>query len=615
MGKPATEKNTKKSAESPDPPVISREAIWRWYLFAMPLAIAIILLGRVWMQWTSVVGYDQIGNERVLCNAGNYLLHPGAAPWGWPAAAPACLTDHGLGLALLTVPWRLCGFAPVPVIWCTTAVILALNGTLLGWLLRRWGLSWLAAMAAAVLAVGLPVLVQRLTHANNLEMCWVLAWTLAADAFFVAPGMLTAAGLLLAGCGLAVMPGTVLQFCAFTFPILAGLVVVLRRPSGRSFAHALLLQIPGILLAIWVYHPFLTHSYPPNVVIPNPVEDLARPLADVAWSLKGGQLGDSIATPGPVPAIGVIGLILAIAYRHHRALAIAALAVVVVNLICAVSVGSFTLVNALHHLPLFGGLRSPSRFLIPACFAALIGVALLIDLVQSRGKFGFAVALAALAWGGQIAVDGGPAAPLLLLPTYHLPIDAVAQARPGPVLCMPAEVLDDEVARVTGRVTASSEMGIPTEWMQLLRGANDAHDLATIRKILTALHRLGLVGVLIAPGLAPDFPEILTEMGGTPQPCGTELTWYALPPVPPGDGRSQVTETRDAEGRWHVAIDGDLGAPPVEGRIVSASRTYRLVPFLPGTYPFADVFPAGDPCPVVHLDRPLPVVVVDPSKP
>ena len=511
MGKPATEKNTKKSAESPDPPVISREAIWRWYLFAMPLAIAIILLGRVWMQWTSVVGYDQIGNERVLCNAGNYLLHPGAAPWGWPAAAPACLTDHGLGLALLTVPWRLCGFAPVPVIWCTTAVILALNGTLLGWLLRRWGLSWLAAMAAAVLAVGLPVLVQRLTHANNLEMCWVLAWTLAADAFFVAPGMLTAAGLLLAGCGLAVMPGTVLQFCAFTFPILAGLVVV--------------------------------------------------------------------------------------------------------NLICAVSVGSFTLVNALHHLPLFGGLRSPSRFLIPACFAALIGVALLIDLVQSRGKFGFAVALAALAWGGQIAVDGGPAAPLLLLPTYHLPIDAVAQARPGPVLCMPAEVLDDEVARVTGRVTASSEMGIPTEWMQLLRGANDAHDLATIRKILTALHRLGLVGVLIAPGLAPDFPEILTEMGGTPQPCGTELTWYALPPVPPGDGRSQVTETRDAEGRWHVAIDGDLGAPPVEGRIVSASRTYRLVPFLPGTYPFADVFPAGDPCPVVHLDRPLPVVVVDPSKP
>ena len=587
-------------------------AQWTWLLTLGPLATAILMLGRVWFHPHDMVGYDQFANARVLANAVDYLAHPGSAPWSWPAEAPACQTDHCIGLALLNWPFRVCALEPVFGMWCTTVLILALNGTLLGVLLRRWGIAPGAALCAAVLAVSLPVLIQRLMHTNNLEMCWILAWVLAVDYFAEKPAVLRALFLGIAGIGLAIQPGTVLQFTAPLVPLLAIVVHGQRPLSVRAGAVAAAVHLPALALMAWIYWPFVTHPYPPNYIIPSPVQDLLRPLGEVAWTLRTGQLADNVATPGPVPVIGVIGLIIGVVVNHRRRLAGGLLVAVVVCALCGLTFGGGGVIDLLRHLPLYGGMRSPGRFLVPACVLSLAGLAVVVDLALARRRPGFAVAVIALAVGGQVLVDGGPVAPLLLLRSVHIPVeDVAAHARPGPVCGIPAGFLDDAVAVETGRITVGTSLGIPYGWPDRLDVCNNAQDGEGVALVILALQRQGLAGVVVDHRYAmPGIDGVLTKLGAREVKTASPLiSWWELPPAAPGVWASRVEMGRDGAGNWQVAFLGDPGAAPVEGMIIGNGVRLAVLPLLPGTAPYGYVLPPGPQAPVLRLSREMPVMV------
>ena len=557
---------------------LSSEARWRWAIVVLPLVVAVVMLGRVWTHHFRFLGSDQLVTERMVDNAWGFLRAPGSAPWSWPAQSPGCVGDHVLGLAALMAPWSALGLTYAPAMWITTAVTLALNGTLLGVLLRRWGVSPLGSGTAAVLAVGLPVLVQRLVHTINLEMCWILAWTIALDFFLEKPGRLRGFSLCLAGLGLGIMPATVMQWSALCLPILALIAVIRQRPGGKSIAGVAALQVPALLLWCWIYHPYFTHSYPPNVIVPTPWQDALRPLGVVAWP-PGPPQADSLATPGPVPVLGVIGLVVAIAVGRLRMVAAGLLAAVVVDLFFAMSFGAWTPVDALRGLPLFSGMRSPARFAIPAGILAVSGVALAIDVLVAKQRPRFALTLAGLAFSGQMLVDGGPVVPVRLVNYPPLDLRAVSDAAPpGPVLAMPTGVLDDAIGIATGRVTVGTTNGRPTDWQQHLDS-----DPAAAEPTLIALQRMGLAGVITDDERAGPVPAMLQRMGAKPLATGFPgLTWWALPPKPAGTWTCTVDMARTASG-WRLTIISEPGAPAIEGQVRAQGMTWLMVPFLPGT--------------------------------
>jgi len=597
---------------------------WRWRLAIqiLPLAAAVLLLGRVWTHLHDVIGTDQFLTERIIDNAGPFLIAPGSAPWAWPATAPACLDDHVLGQALLMLPWRLLGIGYMPALWLTTAISLALSGTLLAVLLRRWGLAPLATITAAVLVVGLPVFVQRLQHTNNLESCWILAWIIAVDRWCERQDRARTVLLALAGLSIAIMPATVLQWSGLTVPVLVLIVLVRHRPTARTLLLAIATHIPGLLLALWIYHPYAANGHAPNVIIPSPWQDLFQPLGTVAWAADG-QHSDSLCTPGPVPIIGVIGL-MAVLFsgkisRNRRLAAALILAAIVVNLLCAVSIGSWSAVDRLRGLPLFSGMRSPARFAIPACVLAVGGCAWLIDIIAEKQK-NVAIGLALAVLVAQMFCDGGAVAPLRLFTHTTLPVaDISAACRPGPLLALPTGILDDRLGLATGRVTVGTAMGRPTDWqVQLATG-----DVDTVARTLLALQRLGLAAVVTDDDqVGPVLADILRHLGAQPHPTAApNLTWWELPPVPPGDWQSAAVLTRisvippgadpqhgtPAPG-WSLAITGDPGAAPVACRVTCGSFSTLLEQFLPGTHPVELAFPGADQ-PRLTWSRPIPLRV------
>jgi hypothetical protein len=582
---------------------VSSEARWRFAIVVLPAAMALLLLGRVWAHPHFFIGADQYSSERLIRNAWGYFCAPGSAPWAWPAEAPGILNDHVLGLALLMAPWRAIGLDFIPATWATTATTLALNGTLLAVLLRRWSLSAPATAVAAVLTVGLPVFVQRLEHTNNLEFCWLLAWTISLDAWCERPGAWRGMWLAVAGAGLAIMPATVLQWSALCLPVLALITVLQRRPGWRAMVGAGGLMLPALVLGLWVYHPYLSHQYPPDFIITAPWTDVFKPLAPVAWP-PGGPHSDQLATPGPVPVLGVIGLVMAIIAGRWRMAAAILLAAVVVNGLCAVTIGSWSPVDDLRGLPLIRGMRSPARFAIPAEMLAVVGVAMFID-VAGRQRLRAALAVAAVALGAQMAVDGGPVVPLRLVGYANPDLSAVsAAAPPGPVIGLPAGILDDTVALATGRVTAGTRIGRPTDWQQ--GNYANLHMAAT----LVALHRLGLAGVITDDDLVdPRLAPFLRSIGAQAMPTGNGgLTWWALPPppAPPVTGWQCTVTIARISGGWRMTITGDPGAPPIEGSVLAHGETWLMAPFLPGTRPISVDLPGDDP-PRLHFNRDLPV--------
>jgi hypothetical protein len=595
---------------------------WQWVGLVAPLAGAVLLLGKVWFHADGVVGNDQIAIPRIVANAPDFLLHPGRAPWAWPASAPGCLTDHLIGVAVIAAPGRLLGLNPVAALWVATALILALNGILLARLLMRWRVAPAAACLAGVLAVGLPVFVQRLQHANNLSLLWILAWAIAWDRFAEQPDARRAGALAAAGVGLAIMPATVLQFMAVAMPLLAAVALMERWPGWRTLALGAACQAPGFLLALWIYLPFVHHQYPPNLIVPSPWQDLGQPVGVIAWGNPHGQGSDFLASPGPAPVIGVLGLLFAIAVGHRRRLAIGLLVVVAADLALAVTVGGTSLVDHLRDLPLFGGMRSPARFAIPACVVALVGVALLVDAALARGRWRIALGVAAVALGGQMIATGGPVAPLRFIAT-DLPAGGAAdvatisaEARPGPLLAIPPGILDDELALATGRPTAATTLGVPTAWHQMVHDANfdpaAPEAVPQMTRVITALQRQGLAAVVVRDGDAmPALAPILTVLGAKARATRTPgLTWWELPappPAPAGGWPSAVTVSAPGDGQWHVALTGEPGAAPVEGGIRSRASTWLLVPILPGTIDFDLAYPLAEGPPRLHFDRAIPV--------
>jgi hypothetical protein len=606
--------------------VLSAEARWRWAIVVLPLVMAALLLGRVWTHHFGYLGSDQLLAQRIVGNAWGTLCAPGSAPWTWPAQAPGCAGDPCLGLAVMMAPWYLVGVPYPMAMWFTIALTLALNGTLLALLLQRWGLSPVASGAAAVMAAGLPVLVQRLLHVMNLEMFWVLAWVIAFDAWWerARPDRWRSALLALAGLGLAIMPATVLQFSAPSLAVLALITVIRPRPPAdagatddgaaptrgpRGWAMRMLALVaahaPAALLWWWIYRPYLDHSYPPNVVIPTPWQDLLRPLGVVAWP-QGVPQADSLATPGPVPVLGVVGLVLAVVVGRWRAVAACLLVMIAGDMVLAMTFGSWSPIDDLRGLPLFSGTRSPARFAIPAGILAVAGLAMLLDVVAARRPW-LAVALAALAVAGQMRVDGGPVVPLHVIASPVPDLRAVsAAAPPGPVLAMPTGIFDDVIGLATGRVTVGTSNGRPTDWQTQL----DSGDPTAIAANLVALHRLGMAGVITLDDRAAPTIAVMHHLGARALATGIDgMTWWALPPAPPGPWSSAMVLARRPQG-WHLTITGDPGAAPIEGWLRAGGQRWNMVPFLPGTRQI-DIDLPGSARPTWRFSRDIPITVDD----